>query len=353
MIFSIDNLKNLNESKIEEDYNNRSIIVDEDSSFFLESLNMILEENKSDAISMIISKKISSLAVANPSEALSIIDAKLEKFVFNIEKLLKKFEATMNRLGSRTSLMKSYTLKDFTSTKSTIKYPNTLCNYTNIGIYNQYSSFETQLSDIYSILIRNLEKFGKIKTSNDFDKLYSTISKDRDISIGDEYRSNILGKKYSINDDTNTNNNFYSELKKYFTGDGDESEFKGRELTPKLISSYAKIFYSNYNLIAIKKECKEIISAANEIRSNIKKIKLDSYISLASNKQDWYSHSAKTTFDSIVNDALYRTQILCNVYLRYIAAKMEAAVNSRYQDIKVLKYILRHKDDEDKGGNKK
>ena len=106
-------------------------------------------------------------------------------------------------------------------------------------------------------------------------------------------------------------------------------------------------------MIAIKKECKEIISAANEIRSNIKKIKLDSYISLASNKQDWYSHSAKTTFDSIVNDALYRTQILCNVYLRYIAAKMEAAVNSRYQDIKVLKYILRHKDDEDKGGNKK
>ena len=269
-----------------------------------------------------------------------------------MEKLLKKFESTMNKIGSRTSLAKNYTVKDFTSIKHTIKYNNTVSNYTNIGFYNAYSSYQTLIGDVYSILVHNLEKFGKIKTSNDFDKLYDNISKSRNINIGDEYRGKILGKKYEIDDSsTDTDKNYYDELKKYFTGDGDKSEYTLSELTPKIISLTAKSFYTNSNLQCIRKECKEIITAARDMQDKMKKLDLDSYITTANNKQDWYNHSAKSAFDSIVNDALFRTQILNQIYLKYIAAKMEAAVNSRYQDIKILKYILKHKNDKE-GGNK-
>lgn len=353
MIFSIDNLKNLNENK-DSVFNrdNDNIIVNEDSSFFIESLNMILEENRNFiANSILEAKKMTTLNVSNPSESLKVIANKLDTFILQVEKLLKKFESTMSKLGSRTTLMKSYSVKDFSSIKHTIKYKNTLSNYTNIGVYNSYTSYETQLNDIFSILLRNLEKFAKIKTSKDFGALYDQISKQKNPNIGDEYRSKILGKKYSINDDTDDNENFYDELKKYFTGDGDDSEIKGIEFTPERIKTKAKAFYSNSNMICVKKECREMIESSREFQKNINKLELDSYISLASNKQDWMNHSAKSAFDSIVNDALFKTQILCNVYLRYIAAKMEAAVKNRHQDIKVLKYILNHKDDE--GGSKK
>lgn len=341
--FSIDNLKNLNENK-----SNRNIIVnDEDSSFFIESLNMILTEAKNDARNMIISKRITSLAVSNPSEAIAVIDHKLDKFISDIEKLLRKFETTMNRLGSKTSLVKSYTLKDFTSIKHPIKFGKTISNYTNIGIHNARTSLQTELSEIYSILLRNLEKFGKIKNLNDFDKLKDKISSEKDINIGDKYKSKVIARPYDPDSD---NVDFYDALKKYFTGDGDESEYNLEELVPKYISMIAKEFYSNSDLIMVKKECKELISNAKEMQSNLRKLDLDTYITTASNKQEWYNYSAYSTFYAIINNAIYNTQMLCNVYLKYIAAKMEAAINARTQDIKILKYVINHKDDNNKGG---
>ena len=340
--------------------NKENIINDEDSSsfneslFFIEASNMILEETKSFIVDAILERK--SINVENPSEVLSVIDMKLEKFIIDMNKLSSKFEATMNRLGSRTILMKSYTAKDFSTLKRSIRYNGTICNYTNIGVYNAYTSYQTEIQDIYCMFIRNLQKFAKIKNSSDFDKLYDSISKQKNINIGDYYRSRILGKKYDINDsNTEDEHNFYDELKKYYTGDGDDPIVKNFDFTPKAIYNTAKAFYSNLYLLCIKKECREITTAAKEMQEKLKKVKLDDYITLASNKQDWYNHSAKSAFDSIINDTLFRTQILCQVYLKYIAAKMEAAVNERQQSIKILKYVLRHMDDNNntkEGGNK-
>lgn len=352
MIFSVNNLKseNLNVNKAIFDDRPSTTSIGEDSSFFIESLNMILEENKNFAIQRILEAKNSTktLFINNPDESLKVIDTRLENFIFNLNKLLNKFTKVMNRIGARTSLVKDHTVKDFSSIKNRIEYKNTLYNYTNIGFYNTHGSYETSINDIFSILIQRLEKFSKIKSSNDFEKLYNTISKDKDLDIGDEYRATILGKRTNSNEDKEKDSNevFYSELRKFFCGDGDDSELESYSYDPKHIQMLAKSFYTNYNLKSITKEVNEMIKAAKNVQGQIKKLNLDDYISIASNKQDWYSHSAKCAFDSIVNDALYRTQILCNIYLRYIAAKMEAATKSREQDVKVLKYILKNKDKE-------
>ena len=265
MIFSNDLvIKARNSTRETFNSNNDSSI----NSFFIESLQTVLEE----------SKKVNAILYEVEDSSKQDIDYKK-----SIESILDTFIDSIN--SNYSTLMEQ--ISTIKSNSQGINQ-NIDCQYSNLGIPITNNNFKTNIDNDYRILIAYLSELG------DKTKIYE-LSNDIETRIAniDDEMNSVRGSIYGSNNPAITVDNYASYLYSIF-----RSKSSNNELDEKKI------------LLLFKKEKEDLVNAAEQNKSNIESLKLP--------------NEDSDTYRMIMSDYITRIKDLCEIYLQYFAAKEDA-----------------------------
>lgn len=238
------------------------------NSFFIESLNIILEENK----------KVNAILYEMEDSSKQDIDYKK-----SIKSILDTF---INSINSNYSTL----IEQINAIKSNSQgiNQNIDCQYSNLGIPITNNNFKTNIDNDYRILIAYLSELS------DKTKIYE-LSNDIETRIAniDDEMNSVRGSIYGSNNPAITVDNYASYLYSIF-----RSKSSNNELDEKKI------------LLLFKKEKEDLVNAAKQNKLDIESLKLPSEDS--------------DTFRMIMSDYITRIKDLCEIYLQYFAAKEDA-----------------------------
>lgn len=265
MIFSNDLvIKARNSTRETSNTNNDSNI----NSFFIESLQTILEENK----------KVNAILYEVEDDTKTDIDYKK-----SIKSILDAF---INSINSNYSTL----IEQINAIKSNSQgiNQNIDCQYSNLGIPITNNNFKTNIDNDYRILIAYLSELS------DKTKIYE-LSNDIETRIAniDDEMNSVRGSIYGSNNPAITVDNYASYLYSIF-----RSKSSNNELDEKKI------------LLLFKKEKEDLVNAAKQNKLDIESLKLPSEDS--------------DTYRMIMSDYITRIKDLCEIYLQYFAAKEDA-----------------------------
>lgn len=238
------------------------------NSFFIESLNIILEENK----------KVNAILYEMEDSSKQDIDYKK-----SIKSILNTF---INSINSNYSTL----IEQINAIKSNSQgiNQNIDCQYSNLGIPITNNNFKTNIDNDYRILIAYLSELS------DKTKIYE-LSNDIETRIAniDDEMNSVRGSIYGSNNPAITVDNYASYLYSIF-----RSKSSNNELDEKKI------------LLLFKKEKEDLVNAAKQNKLDIESLKLPSEDS--------------DTYRMIMSDYITRIKDLCEIYLQYFAAKEDA-----------------------------
>ena len=252
-----------------------------DKSFFVESLNIISEDNNS-----FIAKSHHEYLDKNIFKSKEIIINTLDQFIFSINNLYQSFIEFMQNNSK-----------------------NNICYNTSLGICTGYTSLKNELNKEFCTLIDDLSKFDGFKS---YDGLYGSIQKiknDIDFSQKDFYsiRGKCLGCDEPVDD-----GNFVAVLSSFVTNGIKESSCD---------ISYNRV------LEILKKECNDMIETAKDIKDKFVKLDLYSFY------KDNIPTEAKDVFSDMLINKSIRIKKLCNLYTMILGAKIDAYKQLFLQDV--------------------
>lgn len=332
MLFStqlLTNIQSINTTEtIDKSFNNNI-------SFFIESLEYILREDNNFHISLIkenyineglignyISRSIKTqLSKLNPK---NIITKLIEGFISILEKIWNRFEALCMNLVSKHTNIKKYVSK-LESLNIPIYYNEPRYIYSNIRDDNSYTSFKSELLTDYKVFIDNLIDLKQLnydQISNKLNKIQNTII-DKD-NFYDSLRAKTLGKQSPCCSD-----NYATELFNYYRSSGvliDEGNIMPSEIKSRLLA------WNNFSstIKMIKKYKSDIKTTCNELKSNLYKLDLNSYINNNINEE------GVNFLQQIINEYIDKIKNTCNIYLYYFTARLDAAKEEYASNTKIL-----------------
>lgn len=314
---------------------NKIEINDIDSrSFFIESLNMILEEERITKAmiaesSIYINEGLVSSGIRSLLDKLDpvrLISRILTGFMNLLEKLWNNFYSfLLNFLGAN-NVIKAYKSKLETINFNVDFYEERYI-YTNLGTSASYTTFNNELSKEYTNLVLRLSTLRDFKS---IDVLLRELDSIRnDISDTDNYLDNVRGNIVGIRD-TVTKEDFPEALFKFFRNGGDKLPNTAVITPTEIKSSVDKYFNYNKDLKQIQKDKKDLIDSAKKLEKNIKSINLQSYV------KDNLTQEAQNIFVSLLQNKANRVKDLCTIYTQVFSVKLDVVKESYSQHAKIL-----------------
>lgn len=331
MIYSIGSIKDARSKSI-------PIIDKEDnheiSSFFFESLNIILTETSTFQTCLIetYSDNIiqEGFTIDLFKKALSKIDFKkifkkiIEMFLNALDKLGKEFTAMLLNLFNQKDVIKHYK-KELENIEIVIRYSEERYRYSNLGLNTSYTNLKSELEKEFSSTVLDLTKLGKFKEKDIISEIERMKS---DINMTEEYYDTLRGKIVSSRNPVEKSD-FAKELFKYFRFGG--FQIAAGEVTPKEIREILDN-YMNYSksIKLVKKDQSDMKSYAKKLESDINNIKLEDYI------KENISPEIQKLFLAVLQNKTIRVKEICNLFLQLFAAKLDAIKESYVTDAKIL-----------------
>lgn len=311
----------------------------ENYSFFFESLNMISEDQK--IIHSIISGSnnnqeicnegllaigfLALLAAIKKIDFNKIISTIIKKFLEILEKLWNSFNARLLDFVNDNSVIKKYKSK-IMNLDNIVEFDEDRFTFTNLGISTSYASFKNELEKEYTTLILDLSKFSNFSTYEGLFKEIQSMKERIDLSENyfDELRGRIVGSHNPI-----SANLFAVELFNYFRNNG--NKIPAGYIFPQEIKSICNAYF-NYStdMKRIKKDKSDLKEAANKIEKDILNVKLENYI------KPNIPEDAQKMFITVLQDKIYRLNLICSLYTQVFSAKLDALKDSYVQYKKIL-----------------
>lgn len=337
MVFSV---KTLNES-LQKPYNNRDIIDEDFSSvsFFESSLTFLLDESREFECNILcltegfLSNKIKNLSIKD------ILDKIFEMFISAIESLDANFKIFFTKFINKDPRIKLYR-KKLENFEGYISYNKPMYNYTNIFVNNSFTDFKSEIEKVYNNFIDDITKLQKANTPMDFAKALNDIEDShRDYNeYFDNLRGKIVGKNSLVSRD-----NYASELFKFFR-DGKEQPvemsgfFSGKNLSGEFIRNITSVYfaYPEQNKI-ITRESIKLKSEARAVKVKINTGALKSGIDNINRFMTPLDKKTAADYNRIVaGDNCRRINDICNVYILYYSAKLDALKESNIRNQNIL-----------------
>ena len=319
----------------------------EDTSYFFETLNILLDEQKqNNALILSLNNNIINESSGSLFKDLikkinfkEIIKKIFNGFINLINKIFSEFKVLMLNLFGKNKVIKHYK-PEIEKFDSIIYFSQERYIYTYLDNSTQITTFKSDLKKELSTLTQDLSNF---KSYRSYDELYSNLEKmetesNTDTTYFDHIRSLTIGKDGDI-----TNEDYAKELYSYFRNKGIKIE--ASNISPEEIHDSCDRYFKYKNTLKIvEKEQNDLKSAAKRIEDDINKLKLEDYV------KDSLPQQAQTSFIKLLKNKCVRVSANCDIYSKFFSAKLDAIKEAYKQDTTILnevcKEIVRN------GGNK-
>ena len=300
--------------KVIESYTDKSIKEENEeiySDFFFKSLDMALESRSEllyelddldlshGIVDNIYSQKIK---LFNPRE---VMDDVINRLKSNCENLLDNFTIQCKEIEDK------YGYDKFDKDKIE-KFKGKVNYDTDYYIFSNLSSNTTYLSNISRLLISNyerLEDFIKLLKSDREDEVINNLNNivlDKDVNRMTSIRGFLIGKDHIEESD------YADELFNFFR----KEKLKPGELSDERVSSAIKnVYYENNSIAVIKRENDKFFDLIQDIVNHIESFNIGDRLK---------SDEAVLLYNNIITDYCKELDEICNIYLLYIASKMDA-----------------------------
>ena len=323
MVFSTQSIIKAKEINL---FSNNYEIDLEDKSFFFEALNLLLNENNESLMSKFLnSDTVKDMSRKN--QFIEIIVKVIELFMNQLDKLWNFFEsALLNFLGKNEVI--AMFKKKLLNNELDIKFGEKLCIYTNLDASVTYTSFKNELNAELSSFVQELESFNKFTTSSEIQYALENIK--NEMKDSDDYLNSVRDKVTGSYRTSVSKEEYADALYRYFrnqtvTNEGDDL------VTAEEIRKLAEEYFNRRKHIKIvKSEKANLNSDSKRIIKDIEKLKLSDYSKLELNSQ------IKSDFNSIVKTKVSRVKELCNIFLLFYSAKLDAVKDYYCQSSKIL-----------------
>lgn len=316
--------------------------IDEDRSFFFETLSCVLEENKE--LDILIMSQFSNQVInegytknlfktyLSKIKLSDIISKIIDGFLLILENIWNNFKSFMLNFMNKNTMVKRYKDRLLKTTVS-FYYPNEIYKFTNIDNSTSYTTFKNDIDKEYNNLIFNLSKFNEFKT---YEALFSEMERIKnEIDLSDNYFDNLRGTILGSSDPVKAVD-FAAELYKFFRN-------KGEVIPADSIISSNDIHritteYLDYNKIIkmIQKDQTDMKNYAKNLQKDIMKINIEDYV------QDNLPKDAQKVFVKVLENKASSIKLTCNLYLQVFSAKLDAAKELFNQNAKILLLACKH-----------
>lgn len=312
----------ISDSLVEEDVIFES---DNDTSLYVEALSLILSENNN--FNFIIEESfgdrlVNQLKRLDPTSILSTI---VEKFISILKALWNQFEALCIGILSKAGAIKRYK-NSILKLSEAITYNAPHYNYTNIREDKSRTDFDTEINARYDLFLSNLNSIKSLSSFGDIQSKIEDINTtfDDGVFYYDSLRGKIIGKETCVKD------NYAKELYKYFR-DGQSEPIEEDIISVDTIKTKLNNLETTKNTKAISKTRADVEKQANKMKAKYRSTKLTDYI--GNNEK---STEIESLYKKCIQLHITNTQEICNTYLQYYAAKLDAAKEEYSNDIKIL-----------------
>jgi hypothetical protein len=339
MVFSTETIMRSNTSPFK-DNNKQEYYLNEDRSFFIETLNYILQEDIElnqvilQSNTIITEDGFIKNMVGNFIKRIdpkAILIKLLNSFMNLLDKLWRELKAFIMQFDNSNHVIKKYS-KQINNLSESIYYPEDRYIYTNLGINTSYTSYKNEIEKEFSNLVLNLSTFNEFKKNSEIISKLEEIKNNLDLSESyfDEIRGYSIGSSSKISKE-----NFAQELFKYFRNDGNKvskSNISPNEIK-KILDNYQDY---KTNLKMIEKDKNDMRAISEKIKKDIKNINFDNYVNMD------LPEEAGKIFISIIQDKVVRINNLCSMYLQIFSAKSDAIKESHVQNSNILIHVCRY-----------
>ena len=312
----------ISDSLLEEDV----IFESEDNvSLFVETLDFIVNENVKYSIFLYESfgdRLREQIKRISPNGILSTI---IDKFIDILKAIWNRFESLCMSILSKAGAIKRYS-SSIMKLSDPIMYRAPHYNYTNIREDKSRTNFDIEVNTTYNEFLNQLDC---IKSMGSYGDIQSKIQEYNEkfnygLSYLDSLRGKILGKEICSQDE------FAKELYKYFRA-GQSTPIEEESISADRIKTMLSSLESKKNTKAISKTKSEIEKQAGKMKVKYKTTKLEEYIGNNDNSTDIVS-----VYKKCIENNITKTQSICNIYLQYYAAKLDAAKEEYSNDLHIL-----------------
>ena len=266
-----------------------------------------------------VKKKIKAL------DPVDIISKIIDAFIKILLRIWREFEAICMNLISKATNINKYKEK-LLNINIPIYYSEMHYNYSNTGRDTSATSFRNEMDSIFNDLTRVLDEFSKLKPNynigNEINKL--KLESDIDDVFFDNMRGKILGSENLISAE-----DYGKALNNYFRSGGiliDDPEITSEEIR-KRAQSWVD-FKSTYR--SIKKDKIDMENCAKNIQKKINNMSSEDYIDNNIPQKDI------STFTYITFNYSRKIKEICNIFVMYFTAKMDAAKEEYSSNNKIL-----------------
>lgn len=342
MVFSTNTIMNTKSAapfeKIEEK------VVSEDHSFFLESLNLLAEENKQFFLAMsrnctseVINEGVAGTIIRmalKQIDPIQIILNILNGFIKLIEKIWRNFEALLLDLCNRDHVIKGFK-KKLESIDYNIQYMKERSVYTNLDSSTSRTTYKIELEKEYSTLIEAISVFNQYNT---YEKLFIEIDNlKRDIDMSENYFDQVRGRVISGSNyvDMVSKSDYPGELYKFYRNNGNKLA-SGTVITSNEIKSIIDDYLNNKDIKKTKRDIEGLKRDSKDIQKRIKNINIESYINDSIDSKE-----VANVFISVLQNKCEHVKQLCDIFVMSLSAKLDAIKEKQIQNREVLYTICK------------
>lgn len=330
MLFSTDMIK----SSLRDTYiHNNKKSIDNIDSIYTESLNTILEENKS-LYSYL--SNILSYNTIDPSYLKNSYNSLILSYNYIMEYLFSYSSNVINNVWDRYKL---YYDSFFNNEKDNLNnHKKELINYTgdklslvsSIKVYinykpdKKYNDLKSELSNLNRNLLDIINRLKSCRTASERSKLIKKYKEEIKVNSVDKYDYNIKSQIISSAPSNNFGDDLYNYYGRYNMVYCDSDKIK------EIADEY---FYHNINDMEKEKD-----SYIKIMESNLKSFSIknpDLIIDYIPSYDAFTNNKTIIFINDIFLDTISRTRILINDYLQFFASKLDANIDC-YKDYKTI-----------------
>ena len=316
------NDENISDSLIEEDIVYSS---EDDKSLYEEALELLIQENTNYNILLEKSfgqRLVDQLKKLSPSAIVATI---VEKFIDLLRAIWNQFEALCIGILGKSGAIKRYKSSIMKLSKP-LYYAAPHYDYTNIREDRSRTDFNTEMNSTYEDFIDALDCLRSLNTYGEMQSKIEEFNSrfDDGISYFDSLRGKILGRETCRQED------FAKELYKYFR-DGQSSPMEEEYISADRIKVMLTNIETIKNTKAIAKDKADIEKQANKFKAKFKATKIEDYVSNTDKPSE-----VVELYKTCINNNINRVKEVCNTYLQYFAAKLDAAKEEYSNDLRIL-----------------
>lgn len=337
MIYSTNTLQESLQNR--ERFHSKDTTISDSRLFFIEALDMIIEENK--IVSIVEDSVLYEFDIKQSlkdwfNKSSKSFFKKVITGIFNalrkiIEKIWAMFKSFMVSMQSQSVVINKY--KDILKNYSEdILYPYEFIEFRNLENAGSLTLFTASVRNLKAEMEDNL---NKILRNGTYDSIYSSLNSYKESLITpDEYLSTIRAQITGSYGDV-SKQEYSDKLYKFFRGDGSVGE------NATLDANFVRESYNNY-MVNYKKTTDQLNKESNDIKRCTKALENDiTRMKISSYTETETTQDLVNQFNYITNNFLLKIKGVCDIYTQFYSAKLDAVRESMIQDKNVLVVAVR------------